>query len=141
MRRRNRRSQKSQGMLADINVTPFVDILLVVLIAFIISAPLITRSLPIELPQGNLRQENPENQTGNMIVAVDQDEKIFFQEKNYDIASIKEYLENEKSIPRSRVIYLQMDKRIEHGYLIKLMLVFKNAGFTEVGLAFNEKDL
>ena len=128
-------------MLADINVTPFVDILLVVLIAFIISAPLITRSLPIELPQGNLRQENPENQTGNMIVAVDQDEKIFFQEKNYDIASIKEYLKNEKSIPRSRVIYLQMDKRIEHGYLIKLMLVFKNAGFTEVGLAFNEKDL
>jgi len=57
MRRRTRRSQKSQQMLADINVTPFVDILLVVLIAFIISAPLITRSLPIELPQGNLRQE------------------------------------------------------------------------------------
>ena len=128
-------------MLADINVTPFVDILLVVLIAFIISAPLITRSLPIELPQGNLRQENPENQTGNMIVAVDQDEKIFFQEKDYDISSIKAYLENEKSIPRSRVIYLQMDRRVEHGYLIKLMLVFKNAGFTEVGLAFNEKDL
>ena len=50
-------------MLADINVTPFVDILLIVLIAFIISAPLITRSVPIELPQGNLRQENPENQT------------------------------------------------------------------------------
>ena len=68
-------------MLADINVTPFVDILLIVLIAFIISAPLITRSLPIELPQGNLRQENPENQTGNMVVAVDQNEKIFFQEK------------------------------------------------------------
>ena len=42
-------------MLADINVTPFVDILLIVLIAFIISAPLITRSLPIELPQGHLR--------------------------------------------------------------------------------------
>ena len=78
MRRRTRRSQKSQQLLVDINVTPFVDILLVVLIAFIISAPLITRSLPIELPQGNLRQENPENQTGNMVVAVDQDEKIFF---------------------------------------------------------------
>ena len=83
MRRRTRRSQKSQQLLVDINVTPFVDILLVVLIAFIISAPLITRSLPIELPQGNLRQENPENQTGNMVVAVDQDEKIFFQEKDF----------------------------------------------------------
>ncbi len=141
MRRRTRRSQKSQQMLADINVTPFVDILLVVLIAFIISAPLITRSLPIELPQGNLRQENPENQTGNMVVAVDQNEKIFFQEKDYDLASLEAYLEKEKSIPRSRVVYLQLDRRVEHGYLIKLMLVFKNASFTEVGLAFNEKDL
>lgn len=141
MRRRTRRSQKSQQMLADINVTPFVDILLIVLIAFIISAPLITRSLPIELPQGNLRQENPENQTGNMVVAVDQNEKIFFQEKEYDLASLEGYLEQEKSIPRSRVVYLQLDRRVEHGYLIKLMLVFKNAGFTEVGLAFNEKDL
>ena len=128
-------------MLADINVTPFVDILLVVLIAFIISAPLITRSLPIELPQGNLRQENPENQTGNMVVAVDQNEKIFFQEKDYDLASLEAYLEKEKSIPRSRVVYLQLDRRVEHGYLIKLMLVFKNASFTEVGLSFNEKDL
>jgi len=133
MRRRTRRSQKSQQMLADINVTPFVDILLVVLIAFIISAPLITRSLPIELPQGNLRQENPENQTGNMVVAVDQNEKIFFQEKDYDLASLE--------ASRSRVVYLQLDRRVEHGYPIKLMLVFKNAGFTEVGLAFNEKDL
>jgi len=141
MRRRTRRTQKSQQMLADINVTPFVDILLVVLIAFIISAPLITRSLPIELPQGNLRQENPENQTGNMVVAVDQNEKIFFQEKDYDLASLEAYLEKEKSIPRSRVVYLQLDRRVEHGYLIKLMLVFKNASFTEVGLAFNEKDL
>ncbi len=141
MRRRTRRSQKSQQMLADINVTPFVDILLVVLIAFIISAPLITRSLPIELPQGNLRQENPENQTGNMVVAVDQNEKIFFQEKDYDLASLEAYLEKEKSIPRSRVVYLQLDRRVEHGYLIKLMLVFKNASFTEVGLAYNEKDL
>ena len=141
MRRRTRRSQKSQQMLADINVTPFVDILLVVLIAFIISAPLITRSLPIELPQGNLRQENPENQTGNMVVGVDQNEKIFFQEKDYDLASLEAYLEKEKSIPRSRVVYLQLDRRVEHGFLIKLMLVFKNASFTEVGLAFNEKDL
>ncbi len=128
-------------MLADINVTPFVDILLIVLIAFIISAPLITRSLPIELPQGNLRQENPENQTGNMVVAVDQNEKIFFQEKEYDLTSLEEYFVKEKSIPRSRVVYLQLDRRVEHGYLIKLMLVFKNADFTEVGLAFNEKDL
>ena len=128
-------------MLADINVTPFVDVLLVVLIAFIISAPLITRSLPIELPQGNLRQENPENQIGNMVVAVDHEQKIFFQEKDYDITSLEAYLDKEKSIPRSRVVYLQLDKRVEHGYLIKLMLVFKNAGFTEVGLAFNEKDL
>jgi biopolymer transport protein ExbD len=92
MRRRTRRSQKSQQLLVDINVTPFVDILLVVLIAFIISAPLITRSLPIELPQGNLRQENPENQTGNMVVAVDQDEKIFFKEKDFDLNSLQGYL-------------------------------------------------
>ena len=76
-----------------------------------------------------------------MVVAVDQDKKIFFQEKDYDIASLEAYLEKEKSIPRSKVVYLQLDRRVEHGYLIKLMLVFKNAGFTEVGLAFNEKDL
>jgi biopolymer transport protein TolR len=128
-------------MLAEINVTPFVDILLVVLIAFIISAPLITRSLQVELPQGNLRQENPGNQAGNLVVAVDRNEQIFFQEKNYDFAGLKEYLAKEKSIHRSRVVYLQMDRHVEHGYLIKLMLVFKNSGFTEVGLAFNEKDL
>ncbi len=125
MRRRTRRSQKSQQMLADINVTPFVDILLIVLIAFIISAPLITRSLPIELPQGNLRQENPENQTGNMVVAVDQNEKIFFQEKEYDLASLEGYLVQEKSIPRSRVVYLQLDRRVVKCYFFNFLVVFK----------------
>ena len=76
-----------------------------------------------------------------MVVAVDQNKKIFFQEKEYDLTSLEGYLVKEKSIPRSRVVYLQLDRRVEHGYLIKLMLVFKNVGFTEVGLAFNEKAL
>lgn len=141
MRRRARRSRQSDSLLADINVTPFVDILLVVLIAFIISAPLITQSLPIELPQGQLNEASPENQAGNLVVAVDQTEKIFFAEQTYDLISLEEMLQKDESLSRSRVVYLQLDRRVEHGFLIRLMLIFKNAGFAQVGLAFNEKDL
>ena len=67
--------------------------------------------------------------------------RFFFKEKDFDLNSLQGYLKKERSIPRSRVVYLQLDRRVEHGYLIKLMLIFKNAGFSEVGLAFNEKDL
>jgi biopolymer transport protein TolR len=137
---RRLRSQRSEP-LSDINVTPFVDILLVVLIAFMISAPLITQSLPIELPQGQLKQATPENRQGNLVVAIDAEENIFFAEQTYSMADFEAFLREEEGLSRNRPVYLQMDKRVAHGFLIRLMLLLKNEGFAQVGLAFNERDL
>ena len=125
--------------MAEINVTPFVDILLVLLIAFMISAPLVTHSLDIDLPEGKTKESASPVPSKPLMVEVDQKQQILMVERRFKFSTLKEFLNNMPSSSKKRAVYIQMDKRVQHGFLIKLMLLFKNSGFKQVGLVFAEE--
>ncbi|MEE2716094.1 MAG: biopolymer transporter ExbD [SAR324 cluster bacterium] len=124
--------------MSEINVTPFVDILLVLLIAFVISAPFLTQALPIRLPKGHLDYRLPDYET-SLLVVVDPSLTIRMDERNHTLDSLRQTLQRADKSLRLRPVYLQIDEVVPHGFLVKLMLTFKSEGFQQVGLVFEDK--
>ncbi len=124
--------------MSEINITPFVDVLLVLLISFLISAPLLTQALPILLPKGKLKERVPVYKE-SILAVVNKRQQIIISEKIYSLKSLDKSLSrNAKIWQRHLPVYLQMDEQVPYGILMDLMLLFKNAGFPQVGLVFKK---
>ena len=124
--------------MSEINITPFVDVLLVLLVSFLISAPLMTLALPIQLPKGKLKERAPDYENSTLAV-VNKSNQIYIDNKVYSINSLARFLKGsarvwEKNLP----VYLQVDEKVPYKILIDVMLLFKNAGFRQVGLVIKQ---
>ena len=130
-KRRHRRSP----VMAEINVTPMVDVMLVLLIIFMVSAPLLTVGVPIDLPQ---TQAAGLDQAGKepLAISVSTDGKVFLQ--NSEI-KIDELVPKLKAIAEARGgsderIYVRGDKTVDYGTVMKVMGRLSAAGFRKVAL-------
>lgn len=128
-----------ENLLSEINVTPFVDVLLVLLVVFMITAPLMTYSLNIELPQAKRFNSTQNIQNNPIRIMVDQNKNIKIDESTFTIEDIPGYLRSLPSYTKSKPVHIQMDYRVNHGFLIKLMICFKDAAFERVGLIYKEE--
>ena len=124
--------------MSEINITPFVDVLLVLLISFLISAPLLTQALPIQLPKGKLKERVPVYKE-SILAEVNKRQQILISDQIYSLKSLDKSLSNNAKIwQRNLPVYVQMDEQVPYGILMDLMLLFKNAGFPQVGLVFKK---
>ena len=137
--RKFRHARRLRGeLMSEINITPFVDVLLVLLVSFLISAPLMTLALPIQLPKGKLKERAPDYENSTLAV-VKKSNQIYIDKKTYSINSLARFLKGsarvwEKNLP----VYLQVDEKVPYKILIDVMLLFKNAGFRQVGLVIKQ---
>ena len=138
--RKFRHARRLRGeLMSEINITPFVDVLLVLLVSFLISAPLLTLSLPIELPRGKLKERLPDYKE-SILAVVNKKRQITIREKVYSLKSLSvSFKKNPKIWQQKLPVYLQMDEQVPYGTLMKLMLLFKNEGFLHVGLVFKNE--
>lgn len=137
--RKFRHARRLRGeLMSEINITPFVDVLLVLLVSFLISAPLLTLTLPIQLPEGKLEQRLPDYEE-SILAVVNKNLQIAIRDEVYSLQSLSKSLTNNKTFWEQKLpVYLQMDKQVPYGKLMELMLLFKNAGFPQVGLVFKK---
>ena len=127
-----------EELMSEINITPFVDVLLVLLVSFLISAPLLTLTLPIQLPEGKLEQRLPDYEE-SILAVVNKNLQIAIRDEVYSLQSLSKSLTNNKTFWEQKLpVYLQMDEQVPYGMLMELMLLFKNAGFPQVGLVFKK---
>jgi len=135
--RKFRHARRLRGeLMSEINITPFVDVLLVLLISFLISAPLLTLSIPIKLPRGKLEHRIPDYKK-SILAVVDKKYKITIGNEVFSIKSLSNSLKKNKEIWNQKLpVYIQMDEKVPYGILMKLMILFKNEGFPQVGLVF-----
>ena len=137
--RKFRHARRLRGeLMSEINITPFVDVLLVLLVSFLISAPLMTLALPIQLPKGKLKDRAPDYEN-SILAVINKNNQISIDNKIYSLKRLAGSLKGnarlwEKSLP----VYLQMDEQVPYGILIEIMLLFKNAGFRQVGLVIKQ---
>ena len=125
-----RRARRQQ--LSEINVTPFVDVMLVLLIVFMVAAPLLTVGVPVNLPSTNAAVLN--DQTEPIVITVDRAGKLFLQETELDsqkmIAQLQAITHNDPNV----TIFVRGDKDIVYGKVMQIMGNIAAAGFQKVSL-------
>ncbi len=131
-RRRGRRRHSSFQPMTEINVTPFVDVFLVLLIVFMVAAPLLTVGVPIELPE---TKANPlQGDDEPLTVSVTDDGKIFLQETEIALDTLAPKLVAIAKNGYDERIFVRGDKNVDYGNVMKVMGVLNKAGFKRIGL-------
>ena len=123
----------------EINVTPFVDVMLVLLIVFMVTAPLLTVGVPIELPEsrGQQLQTNKEPLT----ISVQRDGRVYIQETEVQLSDLATRLRAIAKSGYEEQIFVRGDKGIDYGTVMKEMSRIKAGGFTKVSLVTESESL
>ncbi len=118
--------------MSDINVTPFVDVMLVLLIIFMVTAPLLTAGIKINLPESSSILKNEKNKP--ITVSIDKNNDIYLQKKkitkNQLIIKLTELKKNNQNLK----IFLKGDKSLNYGEIMNLMSLMNKSGFKKVAL-------
>ena len=133
-----RRARGSHAPISEINVTPFVDVMLVLLIIFMVAAPLLTAGVPLELPSAKGKQL-PAQKIEPVIVSVARDGEIYLGEERTSAITISQLTTKLQAIAKIRggtnePIFVRGDIKVYYGAVAKVMAGIKDAGFTKVSL-------
>jgi biopolymer transport protein TolR len=116
--------------MSEINVTPFVDVMLVLLIVFMVSAPLLTVGVPIDLPESQARDLGA--RADPITISIDPDGKVYLQEAEVTLDNLVDNL-NQIAKADDR-IYVRGDRSVSYGLMMRVMGALNGAGFNRIGL-------
>jgi biopolymer transport protein TolR len=128
--RNNRRAR--YGVMSDINVTPMVDVMLVLLIIFMVTAPLLTSGISIELPKadGNMLSGNEKT----LDISVTSDGKVFVADREYPKNQVLAKVKAITSLNTDMQIVISGDKSSSYGNVVEVMGLLRDGGYTKIGL-------
>jgi biopolymer transport protein TolR len=129
-RKRERRSRRR--LLGDINVTPFVDVMLVLLIVFMVTAPMLTSGVPLELPKTEAKPL-PADRTP-LTISISADGNIFLQETPIELDALLPRLEAVAQAGYEQRIFIRADKATPYGRAAEVMARISAAGYKNLGL-------
>jgi biopolymer transport protein TolR len=129
---RRRRSGRKQRPIAEINMTPFIDVMLVLLIIFMVAAPLLTVGVPLDLPQTKAAALNIDKQP--LTLSVKADGNIYLMETPITLDEIVPKLQAIAKTGQDERIYVRGDKTIAYGKVAEVMAVVTAAGYRKVAL-------
>ena len=129
---RRRRSRRSRGALSEINVTPLVDVMLVLLIIFMVSAPLLTSGVEVELPKTEAGAMEDQNEP--LTVSIRADGSLFIQEDATPFSSLAPRLRAMAGDDAKRPIYVRADGRASYAIVAQVMAALSTSGFTTINL-------
>ena len=118
--------------LAEINVTPMVDVMLVLLIIFMVTAPLMTSGVSVDLPKTNAQPLNSDSEP--LTVSIKADGSIFLQEQAVDVGELVARLQAIAQNNADRRIFVRGDKDLAYGRIMEVMGTINQGGFTKVAL-------
>jgi len=121
----------SDEVFGEINVTPLVDVMLVLLVTFIITAPMLTNTINVNLPdtQPTYQQKEPEKPT---VISVDEAGKIYIDKEGYPIAEIEAELIKRKTDNPEIRLNLNADEKVNYGVIAKVMAAIERAGIDKL---------
>ena len=129
---RGRSKRAAYRPIAEINVTPFVDVMLVLLIVFMVTAPLLTVGVPVDLPKSQAQNlSEPDNP---LIISVNSGGDVFIQESQVELGNLVPLLIAITNANAEARIYVRGDRTIHYGRIMEVMGSVNAAGFTRVAL-------
>ena len=132
------RGQGRYRPLAEINVTPLVDVMLVLLVIFMITAPLMTSSVNVDLPKASATPLQPEKDP--ITVSVASDSRVYLGSDGMELGDLVAKLQSTAQSDADRRIYVRGDKSVSYGRMIEVMSTIKQGGFNKVALLVEQAD-
>ena len=122
---------QTRSSLAEINVTPLVDVVLVLLIIFMITAPVLQSGIEVAVPKTRTVKEITEQR---LVLTIDKSQNVYLGDQPINIHDVAEKLHQKGSDPARQVIYLRADETVPFGVFASLMDAVKQAGITNVSI-------
>ena len=137
---------RTQSSLADINITPFVDVVLVLLIIFMVTAPLLTQGVQVELPDANAKPIDPEllKDREPLVLSVDRDGRYYLNVGGDEDSAVTEaevarrasaVIGQDPAMP----VLVKADERVPYGSVVRGMVILQQAGATKIGFLTDPK--
>ena len=123
---------RNKRTMSEINVTPFVDVMLVLLIIFMVTAPLLTSGIKINLPESSSVLKNEKKDP--VTVSINSKGEIFIQKKKFSKDQLIKKLSLLKKNNKNLKIYIKGDKKLDYGKVMDLMNLINQSGFKKVAL-------
>jgi biopolymer transport protein TolR len=124
--------QRSGTTISQINVTPLVDVMLVLLVIFMVTAPIIQQGVQINLPQAKAAaiggSEDP------LVVSIAKNGKIYLNDNSMDLDELSEKLRAIRNIKADKEVYLRADQDVRYGIVMKTIAAIKQAGIEKLGM-------
>ena len=129
-------SRKTRNMMSEINVTPFVDVMLVLLVVFMISAPLLVHGINVNLPKNT--ESKAVDSTDPFTLTIDTKGNIYHNKQKIKLNKIVQYLKD-NALSLNTKIFVKGDKKISYGAVMRLIAEINKAGYSKVALITSKK--
>jgi biopolymer transport protein TolR len=127
------RSRRSTPLLGEINVTPLVDVVLVLLLVFMVTAPMMSRGIDVSLPVANQPQIPAEDR---LTVSVRADGRVYLGDRAVNLLLLEDELRGRMSGQAVKVVYLRADEGLRYGKVIEVVDKIKKAGVEQIGFVY-----
>ena len=128
----------SDRLMSDINVTPFVDVMLVLLIIFMVTAPMMVQGVDVALPE--VSAKSIETESENLTVTIDRDANIYINDFQVRMDFLREKLEKILAGKTDREVFFRADKDVSYGIVVGVMAEIKAAGVDKLGMVTDPFD-
>ena len=122
----------SRRFLAEINVTPFVDVMLVLLVIFMVTAPMMQEGIDVNLPQA--QGKSLPSKEKRITISITKSNEIFLNERKVEFSLLEATLKKIYQNRSDREIFLRADQTVPYGFVVKTMGAIKSAGIEQLGM-------
>ncbi len=122
----------NKELMSDINVTPFVDVMLVLLIIFMVTAPMMIEGLNVDLPEATAKPLDSEKE--HLVITIDKNHLVYINDFKVSADSLGDKLSKTLQGRSDREVYLKADKDIPYGIVVQVMAEIKKAGVEQLGM-------
>ncbi len=126
------------GLMAEINVTPLVDVMLVLLIIFMITAPMMTTGLQVDLPRTKSGTLNPQNP---LLITIDAQGRLFINRQEIPLSRLEAWLKEARDKGLLREVNIKADKRCPYGIVAQVLAEIQTIGIHNIGLVTEPKNV
>jgi biopolymer transport protein TolR len=124
-------SGHTRTSLAEINITPLVDVVLVLLIIFMVTAPVLQSGIDVSVPKTRTVKQITQQR---LVLTIDREQNVFLGDKPVNLANLPSLLHQPNTDPANQIIYLRADERVPFGAFASLMDAVKQAGITNISI-------
>ena len=129
-----RNSSDDSGPVAEINITPLVDVMLVLLVIFMVTAPLMENGIPIQLPKASAKALPPRSGEAPVVLNITKDAKLYIDKEEVQTSMLASRLTSVFKSKEKKEIYIRADDSLPYGVVAQTMATVKNAGIHKIGL-------